>query len=258
MQFTNSLAWTRDPGRAFDELFNCVLQTIYLRGAPKAPTLCFSDRWLVAARAIMPLDSRGWPGRDRAACCCSNKLSGAAAARWRGGEGGRRHSPNAFGFSSLVKELSPSSSSSDTSTSSSCKPFFGSHVILFSFFSLLLALANQQLTWISRIWVSTGPSLLCVLWLLPGLMSFWKLSLAWSSPPWLDMDFSCVRWAKLWAWPWTPAWRSSWCRRGRTRRRIRRRRGRWCRTGSSPPWPPAPPPWSPRWASWAARARSPP
>ena len=91
MQFTNSLAWTRDPGRAFDELFNCVLQTIYLRGAPKAPTLCFSDRWLVAARAIMPLDSRGWPGRDRAACCCSNKLSGAAAlssVAGRGGEGG--------------------------------------------------------------------------------------------------------------------------------------------------------------------------
>ena len=53
--------------------------------------------------------------------------------------------PNVFGFSSLMNELSPSSSS-DTSTSSSCKPFFGSQVILFSFFNRLLALANQQLT----------------------------------------------------------------------------------------------------------------
>ena len=53
--------------------------------------------------------------------------------------------PNAFGFSSRVKELSPSSSS-DTSTSSSLRPFFGSQVILFSFFNLLLAFANQQLT----------------------------------------------------------------------------------------------------------------
>ena len=58
-----------------------------------------------------------------------------------------RNLPNTFGLtSSLVKELSPSSSS-DTSTSSSCKPFFGSQVILFSFFNRLLALANQQLTW---------------------------------------------------------------------------------------------------------------
>ena len=57
-----------------------------------------------------------------------------------------RNLPNTFGFtSSLVKELSPSSSS-ETSTSSSCKPFFGSQVILFSFFNRLLALANQQLT----------------------------------------------------------------------------------------------------------------
>ena len=49
-------------------------------------------------------------------------------------------------FSSLQNELSLSSSS-DTSTSSSSSLFLGSQVILFSFFSLLLALANQVLTY---------------------------------------------------------------------------------------------------------------
>ena len=48
-------------------------------------------------------------------------------------------------FSSLQNELSLSSSS-DTSTSSSSSLFLGSHVILFSFFNLRLALANQVLT----------------------------------------------------------------------------------------------------------------
>ena len=35
------------PGEAgADELFNFVFQTIYLRGAPKAPTVCFRNRCL--------------------------------------------------------------------------------------------------------------------------------------------------------------------------------------------------------------------
>ena len=48
-------------------------------------------------------------------------------------------------FSSL-KEVS-FSSSSETSTSSSLRPFLGSQVILFSFFSRRRAFANQQLTY---------------------------------------------------------------------------------------------------------------
>ena len=116
-----------------DELFNFVFQTIYLRGAPKAPTVCFRNR------CLGNYTIREEPGRETASNQCWYWWDLTLQCSGRG-------LPNAFGFtSSLVNELSPSSSS-DTSTSSSCKPFFGSQVILFSFFSRLRALANQQLT----------------------------------------------------------------------------------------------------------------
>ena len=129
--------------RLFDELFNFVLQTIYLRGAPKAPTVCFRNRCLGNYTIRREAGRECWRGEG-------------GSSHWHWLKQVERHRaaeqnwdlPNAFGLtSSLVKELSPSSSSSDTSTSSSCRPFFGSQVILFSFFNLLLALANQQLTW---------------------------------------------------------------------------------------------------------------
>ena len=51
----------------FDELFNCVLQTIYCGGAQEAPTLSFSEGRTVGGwggEAIIPLDRRaGGPGR---------------------------------------------------------------------------------------------------------------------------------------------------------------------------------------------------
>ena len=135
--------WSQARPELTNYLISCFRQ--FICAAPRRRQQCVLE---TVAWAIIPLERGKQVGRQPVLAlaqtsCGITQCQWSAlpvSDRWRG-------LPNAFGLtSSLVNEWSPSSSS-DTSTSSSCNPFFGSQVILFSFFSRLRALANQQLTW---------------------------------------------------------------------------------------------------------------